>query len=136
MCRVRPPGGLGPYLGKHEEVYVNWRENIEPLKDLGNVVFKLGGINMKVNGYDWHKRDSPPTSDELVERTARYYEFCIETFGASRCMFESNFPVDKDSCSYHVLWNAFKKMSRSYSEQQRAELFHDTATRAYRLSES
>ncbi|HIG43424.1 MAG: amidohydrolase family protein [bacterium] len=130
------PLGLGPYLGKFDEVYSQWSENIAPLKDLDNVVFKLGGINMKVNGYDWHKRDLPPTSDELVERTARYYEFCIDTFGASRCMFESNFPVDKDSCSYHVLWNAFKKMSQSYSQQDRAELFHNTASRAYRLSES
>ncbi|MDG1837098.1 MAG: amidohydrolase family protein, partial [Pseudomonadales bacterium] len=68
------------------------------------------------------------------DATARYYQFCIDNFGADRCMFESNFPVDRDSCSYHVLWNAFKKMSSGYTDQERQALFHDTATKAYRLS--
>ncbi len=126
------PLGIGPYEG--QDVFEDWREAIAPLESVSNVFFKLGGINMRINGFGWHKRDIPPTSDELVDRTARYYEYCINTFGASRCMFESNFPVDKDSCSYGVLWNAFKKMSQSYSAEQRAALFHDTAAGAYRLS--
>lgn len=125
------PLGIGPYTGRFDDVYKAWEDGIAPLADCTNVHFKLGGINMKVNGYDWHRRDKPPTSDELVDRTARYYEYCIEHFGASRCMFESNFPVDKDSCSYQVLWNAFKKMSKSRSTGERALLFHDTATRVY-----
>lgn len=129
------PLGVGPYADRPDEVFADWQESVEPLKSAENVVFKLGGINMKVNGYDWHKRDQPPSSDELVDRTARYYEYCINNFGASRCMFESNFPVDKDSCSYHVLWNAFKKMSQSLGAAERADLFHDTAARSYRLSD-
>ena len=128
------PLGVGPYENKAEEVFTTWQAAIEPLASAENVVFKLGGINMKINGYDWHKREMPPSSDELVDRTARYYEYCINTFGASRCMFESNFPVDKDSCSYHVLWNAFKKMSQSLDAAERADVFHDTAARAYRLT--
>lgn len=127
------PLGIGPFAGKEEDVFLAWRDSIAPLADVPNVNFKLGGINMKVNGFDWHKRDLPPSSDELVERTARYYEFCIDTFGVDRCMFESNFPVDKDSCSYNVLWNAFKKMAQGRSDTDRAALFHDTAARVYRL---
>ncbi len=127
------PLGIGPFENQQESVFEKWKEAIEPLKSASNVHFKLGGINMKINGFDWHSRDLPPGSDELVDKTARYYEYCIETFGTERCMFESNFPVDKESCSYHVLWNAFKKMSRNYSESQRQDLFLDTATRVYRL---
>ena len=88
---------------------------------------------MKVNGFNWHRRALPPSSDELVDATGPYYEHCLATFGAQRCMFESNFPVDKDSCSYSVLWNAFKKLSSGLSVTDRAALFYDTATRVYRL---
>lgn len=130
------PLGIGPYKGKADQVFADWQENLSKLKDCGNVFFKLGGINMKISGFDWHTREKPPTSDELVDKTAHYYEYCINTFGADRCMFESNFPVDKESCSYNVLWNAFKKMSRSLSDTERAWLFHDTAEGVYRLKSS
>ena len=88
---------------------------------------------MKINGFDWHKRDLPPTSDELVDKTAPYYEHCIDTFGANRCMFESNFPVDRESVSYPVLWNAFKKIVASRSAEERNRLLCGTAVEAYRL---
>lgn len=127
------PLGIGPYEGKPEDVYSAWRDSIAPLEECPNVSFKLGGINMKVNGFGWHQRDLPPSSDELVDRTAQYYDFCIRTFGANRCMFESNFPVDRESCSYNVLFNAFKKMTRGLSPVERSQLFHDTAARVYRL---
>ena len=48
-------------------------------------------------------------------------------------MFESNFPVDKVSCSYAVLWNAFKRVAAGFSETEKNALFHDTAARVYRL---
>mgnify|MGYP000049815753 FL=1 len=127
------PLGIGPYAGQQREVFAAWRDSISALADCPNVHFKLGGINMKVNGFNWHQRALPPSSDELVDATGAYYEHCLEIFGAQRCMFESNFPVDKSSCSYQVLWNAFKKLSRSLSASDRAALFHDTATRVYRL---
>ncbi len=128
------PLGIGPYEGKEDEVFATWQENITPLKDLDNVYFKLGGINMKINGFGWHKRDQPASSDELVDRTGRYYEHCINTFGADRCMFESNFPVDRESVSYHVLYNAFKKIAANRTEQEKDALFLKTAQSAYRLS--
>ncbi len=128
------PLGIGPYEGKQDAVFHHWQDSIAQLQDLSNVYFKLGGINMKINGFDWHKRDLPPTSDELVDKTAAYYEHCINTFGAERCMFESNFPVDRESVSYGILWNAFKKMTAGLSRVEREALFHGTATRVYRLA--
>jgi len=128
------PLGIGPWAGRQDAVFADWKRRIDPLRDLPNVHFKLGGLNMKINGFGWHKRPRPPSSDELVDATARYYEHCIETFGAGRCMFESNFPVDRESCSYNVLWNAFKKLTRGLDAADRAALFHDTAVRVYDLA--
>lgn len=127
------PLGVGPYAGKRDEVFTQWRQAITALAGCHNVVAKLGGINMDINGFGWHARDRPPTSQELLEATRPYYEHTIEQFGVARCMFESNFPVDKLSCSYTVLWNAFKRLSATYSATEKAQLFHDTAARIYRL---
>ncbi|HEY7490809.1 MAG TPA: amidohydrolase family protein [Candidatus Tectomicrobia bacterium] len=127
------PIGIGPYAGKADEVYAQWRTAIRELATCPNVVAKLGGINMEVNGFGWHTQPRPPTSQELLEATRRYYEYTIEQFGVERCMFESNFPVDKASCSYTVLWNAFKRLTASASADEKARLFHDTAARVYRL---
>src|SRR5262245_59865517 len=99
-----------------------------------NVVAKLGGINMEVNGFGWHERPKPPSSQDLMEATRPYYEFTIDKFGVDRCMFESNFPVDAVSCSYTVLWNSFKRLTAGYSAADKAKLFHDTAARVYRLA--
>ena len=88
---------------------------IDDLAACPNVYAKLGGLNMEVNGFGWHERDTPPTSDELLTATRHYFDYQIEKFGVERCMFESNFPVDKVSCSYTVVWNMFKKLTRDYS---------------------
>jgi hypothetical protein len=77
--------------------------------------------------------DSPPSSATLVEHFRPFIELCIDVFGAKRCMFESNFPVDRGMCSYTVLWNAFKKLSASCSEEEKAQLFEETALGVYRL---
>src|SRR6266849_8562223 len=127
------PIGIGPYAGKADEVYAQWRAHIAELATCHNVVAKLGGINMEVNGFDWHTKPRPPTSQELVDATRHYYEYTLEHFGVERCMFESNFPVDKESCSYTVLWHAFKRLTAGYSADEKAKLFHDTAARVYRL---
>jgi L-fuconolactonase len=85
-------------------------------------------------GFDWHARPTPIGSDELAQAMAPLMMYCIEQFGPDRCMFESNFPVDKVSFSHHVLFNAFKRFSQGYSAAERAALFHNTAVRAYRIS--
>lgn len=127
------PIGIGPYEGKRDEIFAQWKKDVAELASCPNVVAKLGGINMAVNGYGWHKRDLPPTSDELVAATRDWYLHSIDVFGPSRCMFESNFPVDKLSCSYGVLWNAFKKIASGFTADEKRQLFHDTAARVYRI---
>ncbi len=128
------PLGIGPYAGQREEILAQWRGDVADLAKCPNVVAKLGGVVMPINGFGFHKRAMPPTSDEIVAATEPYHRHAIEQFGAARCMFESNFPVDKQSCSYPVLWNAFKKIAAPASASERDDLFHDTAARAYRLA--
>ena len=94
---------------------------------------KLGGLNMEVNGFGWEDRDRPPTSDALMQATRHYFDYAIEKFGVDRCMFESNFPVDKMSCSFTVLWNSFKRLTQQFSKDEKAALYHDTAVMVYNL---
>jgi len=129
------PLGIDRFADKQDEVFKQWQEKIAKVATCQNVVVKLGGINMKLNGFGWHKLPMPPGSEQLAEATAKYYLHCIDLFGADRCMFESNFPVDRDSCSYNILWNSFKRMTADLAETDRAALFHDTAVRVYRLAE-
>jgi predicted TIM-barrel fold metal-dependent hydrolase len=127
------PLGVGPYAGKRDEVFAAWKPMISEVAKCPNVVVKLGGIQMVVNGFGWHEREKPPTSDDLVAVNRDWYLYAIEQFGPERCMFESNFPVDKASCSYTILWNQFKKLSKGFRPDERAAMFHDTAMRVYRL---
>ena len=127
------PIGVGPYADRRNEVFANWRPAVAELAKRQNVVAKVGGIQMVVNGYGWHERDRPPTSDQLLAANRDWYVYMIEQFGPDRCMFESNFPVDKLSCSYTVLWNQFKKLTAGFSVTERSAMFHDTARRVYRL---
>ena len=94
---------------------------------------KLGGLAMVVNGFDFHENVLPPSSGELADAWRPYMEAAIEHFGANRCMFESNFPVDKEHCAYVPLWNSFKKIAARYSASEKADLLHGTAKRFYRL---
>ncbi len=130
-------GGLlrdGPYANRDDEVMTTWRNGIAAAAACPNVVVKLGGIGMPRTGFDWHTRKEPIGSEELAESMSPLMSYCIEQFGPDRCMFESNFPVDKVSYSYNVLYNAFKRLSRDYSPTERAAMFHDTAARIYRIS--
>jgi predicted TIM-barrel fold metal-dependent hydrolase len=133
LDHVGTPLGLGPYAGKRAAVFQDWKKDIPEVAACKNVAVKLGGLAMKVCGFDWHKAQKPPTSQMLAATMAPYVEYCLEQFGVRRCMFESNFPVDKVSSGYTVLWNAFKRIARSLSDEEQAALFHDTAARVYRL---
>ena len=132
-------GGLtrvGPYANRDDEVLPAWRSGIAAVAQCPSIHLKLGGIGMPRLGFDWHNRPQPIGSEELARSMAPLMSYCIEQLGASRCMFESNFPVDKVSFSHHVLFNAFKRFSKGYSAAERAALFHDTAARAYRISDA
>jgi L-fuconolactonase len=132
-------GGLvrvGPYANLDDEVLANWRRGIAAVAACPNVVLKLGGVGQKRFGFDWHTRAQPIGSEELAETLAPLMHYCIEQFGPNRCMFESNFPVDKVSYGYGVVFNAFKRLSKDYSASERAALFRDTATRVYGIEDS
>ena len=131
LDHIGGPLGLGPYEGRREEVFHAWSADIAALSEFPNVTVKLGGVGSLRSGYDWHTRE--PASAELAEAMRPYFEFCIEKFGVDRCMFESNFPVDRVSYSYISVWNAFKIVARGYSAAERKALFHDTAARVYRV---
>ena len=134
LDHIGGPIGIGPYSGKRDEVVKLWSEGISNLSRCENVVVKLGGLGMPLGGFKWHERNAPPSSEDIARIMSPYYEHCIEEFGVNRCMFESNFPVDNVSTSYTVLWNAFKRITRDYSESERASLFRDTALQVYRIA--
>jgi predicted TIM-barrel fold metal-dependent hydrolase len=128
------PLGIGPYAGRHDAVFAAWKADLVELARCPNVVVKLGGLGMDIGPFADHmRRPAPPTSREIAEAWRPWIETCIEAFGADRCMFESNFPVDKISTGYATLWNAFKLMAAGASAAEKTALFSGTARRVYRL---
>ena len=116
------------YTGRRDQVFAAWKSAVAELARCPNVVAKVGGIQMVLNGYGWHERKQPPTSDELLAANRDWYLYLIDRFTPARCMFESNFLVDRLSCSYTVLWNQFKKLTKDFSASDRSAMFHDTAS--------
>lgn len=127
------PLGIGPYAGRRETVLAEWKASMTKLAEHPNVSVKLGGICMPLNGWGLHRKQEPATSNEIAALTRDYYLHAINCFGVSRCMFESNFPADRPSLSYRVLWNALKRLAAGFTPQEKAALFHDNAVRTYKL---
>lgn len=128
------PLGIGGYANRREEIFAGWKASIQEIAKCPNVVVKLGGLAMRLLGFDFHERPKPPSSEEAATAWRPYIETCIEAFGPERCMFESNFPPDKGQCSYQVIFNAFKRIAAQYSEAEQTALFSKTATDFYRLN--
>jgi predicted TIM-barrel fold metal-dependent hydrolase len=128
-----PLGGSRAYVARREEADAQWRAGMTELGRCPNVHVKLGGLGMPYLGFGFDKLPEPASSEELARAWGPYFEHCIEAFGPNRCMFESNFPPDRASADFHVLWNAFKRCVAQYSSQEKRALFHDTAMKAYRL---
>ncbi len=127
------PLGYGPYLDNQAEHYAAWRRGIEQVARYPNVVCKLGGILNRTTDFDYLHADQPASSELLAAVWRRWFEPCMEAFGAERCMFESNYPVEKLGVSYRSLWNAFKRLCRGASQDERAALLSGTAARVYGL---
>jgi L-fuconolactonase len=125
--------GYGPYAGRRDEIFASWKTDIAELAKCPNVTMKLGGMMMRAALFDYKAAERPATSEELAELWRPYIETCIEHFGANRCMFESNFPVEKMGIGWAALWNAFKRIAARASSDEKRALFHDTAQRVYRL---
>ena len=125
--------GIGPYAGHRDEVFKVWQGAIARLARCPNVVVKVGGMGMRLFGFDLADKPEPPDSAAVAAGWKPYAMACIEAFGPERCMFESNFPVDKGTCSYVVLWNAFKRIAAGMSAAEKNALFLGTAARVYRI---
>ncbi|MDR3536079.1 MAG: amidohydrolase family protein [Acetobacteraceae bacterium] len=126
--------GVGPYASRKSEEFQRWLRSIREIAQCPNVVMKLGGLGMLIFGFDLHLRNVPPSSETLAATWKPFIEPCIEAFGADRCMYESNFPVDKQSCDYTACWNAFKRLSAGASATEKTALFSGTAARVYRIA--
>ena len=133
LNHIGAPLGVGTYAGRRDEIHSWWRDRIVELSQLPNVVVKLGGVGMAPYGSGWAERGTVATSDEVVEAWGPAMHHIIKHFGTKRCMFESNFPVDKVSFSYRTMWNAYKKMTQGMSKGDREDLFALTAERVYRI---
>ena len=134
LNHVGGPLGIGPYASKKEETFAQWKAGIAELGKCQNVVVKLGGLGMLFGMFDFHTRETPPSSEDLARAYKPYIDTCITAFGPNRGMFESNFPPDGVSSSYAVLWNAFKRLAANFSAEEKAKLFSGTAKRVYRLA--
>ena len=125
---------IGAYESDRTGVFERWSQSMRELAWLPNVHVKLGGLGMRINGFDFHSGELPPSSEQLAAAWKPWIETCIEAFGTGRCMFESNFPVDKGSYSYRTGWNAFKRITAGCSAGERQQLFEGTACSVYRLA--
>jgi len=125
--------GVPPHDGKREEIFAIWRGHMQKLAKFPNLNVKVGGLGMLRCGWDFHIKDMPPSSEEVAAAWRPYVETCIELFGPERCLMESNFPPDKQTCSYSVLWNAMKRITKNCSAAAKAAMYHDTAARIYRI---
>jgi predicted TIM-barrel fold metal-dependent hydrolase len=133
LDHVGTPLGIGRYTGRRDDRFTDWTRSIQALAALPNVAVKVGGLAMVFPGFPSFMADPPAPSAQLAQEWLPYVDFCVKAFGADRCMFESNFPVDSGSCDYATLWNAFKRVAAGYSADEKAALFAGTARKIYRL---
>ncbi len=127
------PMGSGPYASRKDEIFKEWNSSLRKLAQRSNIYMKIGGLGLPVFGFNFHERRNLVTSEALSLAWRPYLESCLEMFGSKRCMLESNFPEDRVSCTYHQIWNAFKRITKSLSEEEKSNLFKNTAVRAYGL---
>jgi predicted TIM-barrel fold metal-dependent hydrolase len=135
LNHVGMPLGEGRFRGRLKEQFEVVRRGVLALAHCPNVWMKVGGLGMREMGLGLWNRQPAASSAEVAAAYRPYVELCLQAFGPSRCMFESNFPVDRPSAGYVVLWNAFKRLAAGYSGPEKRELFAGTARRAYRLTE-
>ena len=128
------PLGIGPYAGRRDDYFPEWRADMAGLATCPNVTVKLGGMAMPINGWDWHKTGAPDSA-AFAAAQGDWYRAAIDLFGPDRCMFESNFPVDRASLSYRTLWNGLKRIAAPYSEAEKDLMFRGTAARVYGIED-
>jgi predicted TIM-barrel fold metal-dependent hydrolase len=127
------PAATGRYASARDEVLEAWRAGMTEVSRRPNVVVKLGAVGMRAFSPTELFTDPPQTSEAIAAYWGDEIRFCIDTFGADHCMFESNYPVDRALCGYPTLWNAYKRIATDYSGSEKALLFAGTARATYRL---
>lgn len=125
--------GIGRFANQFDDVWKDWTASLSDLATLDNVYLKVGGLGMLYGGFDFHTRAEPPTSEQLASAWGPFLIAGIDAFGPDKCLAESNFPIDRQTCSYPVMWNTLKRVTSGYSSDERNALFHGTAIKAYRL---
>ena len=127
------PMGVGPWAGRHDEVFEAWKPALAEVAACPNVVAKLGGLAMPDNGFWPVSLQDRPDVDEFLAKQERWYRHALDCFGPERAMFESNFPVDKLCVDYPVVWEAFARIADGFDDAEQDALFAGTARRVYRL---
>jgi L-fuconolactonase len=125
--------GRGRYEGHAEAVFRQWRAAVADLAACPNVMVKLGGLGMHLTGLGPVRRQGLPVSAGLAVAWRPWIEACIDAFGTSRCMFESNAPADRVGYGYSAGWNAFKRLAGRATLSEKADLFWRSASAFYRL---
>ena len=133
LNHIGGPIHIGEYEGKQAATHREWRSAMMRLSRIPNINVKLGGLGMAVNGAKFHNSKFPPNSVQLSDIWKPWIYETIDMFGFDRCMFESNFPVDKGSCSYGALWNAFKIIAKDMSDDEINKLFSKNAAKIYKI---
>jgi|TARA_B110000090_G_scaffold73721_1_gene84000 predicted TIM-barrel fold metal-dependent hydrolase len=133
LNHIGGPIHIGEYEGKQAATHREWRSAMMRLSRIPNINVKLGGLGMAVNGAKFHNSKFPPNSVQLSDVWKPWIYETIDMFGFDRCMFESNFPVDKGSCSYGALWNAFKIIAKDMSDDEINKLFSKNAAKIYKI---
>lgn len=134
LCHFGTPILGGPNAARQQEVFGEWREKMVSLARHDNVHVKLGALPVRRAGLSREADKEPLSSTEIANGWRPFLDVCVDLFGARRCMFESNFPVQKRWCSYAVLWNACKRLASAASADEKSALFAGTAARVYRLA--
>jgi L-fuconolactonase len=125
--------GIAGYAGRRDEVFREWRRGLIELAACKNVMVKLSGLGMRLGGFGFEDKERAPSSVDLAQAWRPWIETCVAAFGPRRCMYGSNFPVDKGSFSYSIGLNALKRLVADASPEDRADIFWRSAKTFYRL---
>jgi len=125
--------GIGKTADERNSIKERWYTDLAKVAAVPHVYLKLSGLLMPCCGFQFEQRDSPASFSEVIDAIGPHIEYAIQTFGIDRCMFASNFPMDKVSTSYETLYDAYFKIAEKYSEEDQQKLFAGNALEFYSI---
>lgn len=129
-------GAFASYGGSDKarsEILRIWQEGLARVAECPNVLVKLSGFFMPVVGWGYHLRDQAPSMSEVLDRFRPMFDFVVQQFGVDRCMFASNFPMDKASISLETLYDVYWALCEDLGHQDKVKLFYDNAVACYQM---